>query len=60
MLIVWYLGFRRLYWRMRSDNGYNMGRNHMLHLGFTDEDVNRGQDDADEDLYIFRKKQINK
>ena len=43
---------------MRSDNGYNMGRNHMHDLGFSDEDINRGQDDADADLYVFRKKQM--
>lgn len=46
----------RLYWRMRSDNGYNMGRNHMHELGFDDEDIENGQDDEDADLYVFRKK----
>lgn len=47
----------RLYWRMRSDNGYNMGRNHMHDLGFDDEDINHGQDDVDANLYVFREKQ---
>lgn len=50
----------RLYWRMRSDNGYNMGRNHMRDLGFDDDDIENGQDDEDADLYIFRKKRGDK
>ena len=45
----------RLYWKMRSDNGYNMGRNHMLDMGFTDDDIQKGQDDADREMYVFRK-----
>lgn len=45
----------RLYWKMRADNGYNMGRNYMHDLGFTDDDINRGQDDPDKDMYVFRK-----
>ena len=48
---------QRLMWRMRSDNGYNMGRNHMHDLGFDDEDINHGQDDVDANLYVFREKQ---
>lgn len=59
VLVIFYFVISRLFWRMRSDNGYNMGRNHMRDLGFTDEDINRGQDDADADLYVFRKKQEN-
>ena len=47
---------QRLMWRMRSDNGYNMGRNHMHDLGFDDKDIEQGQDDVDASLYIFRKK----
>lgn len=46
----------RLYQRCRSDNGYNMGRNHMHELGFDDNDIQSGQDDEDADLYVFRKK----
>lgn len=46
----------RLYWKMRSDNGYNMGRNHMHDLGFSDEDIEQGQDDEDAEYYVFRKK----
>ncbi|MBQ1414157.1 MAG: hypothetical protein IIY93_13335 [Clostridia bacterium] len=59
ILIVLFLGvayMQRLYWRMRSDNGYNMGRNHMHDLGFSDKDIEQGQDDEDADLYVFRKK----
>ena len=55
ILIVFVMGGKMVYWKMRSDNGYNMGRNHMLDLGFTDEDLERNQDDADKELYIFRK-----
>ena len=40
---------------MQSDNGYNMGRNYMHDLGFSDEDINRNKDDADRELYVFRK-----
>ena len=58
VLVVIFMIASRLFWRMRSDNGYNMGRNHMHDLGFSDEDINRGQDDADADLYVFRKKQM--
>ena len=46
----------RLYWKMRSDNGYNVGRNHMHDLGFSDEDIEQGQDDEDAEYYVFRKK----
>jgi hypothetical protein len=49
------LGGMRIYWRMRADNGYNMGRNYMHDLGFSDEDIDRGQDDPDKELYVFRK-----
>ena len=49
------LGGMRLYWRMRADNGYNMGRNYMHDLGFSDKDIDGGQDDADRELYVFRK-----
>lgn len=45
----------RLYIRCRSDNGYNIGRNHMHELGFNDDDINQGKDNADADLYVFRK-----
>lgn len=45
----------RLYLRCRSDNGYNMGRNHMHELGFTDDDITQGKDDEDADMYVFRK-----
>ena len=55
VMIVIVLGGMRLYWKMRADNGYNMGRNYMHDLGFTDEDINHGQDDADKELYVFRK-----
>lgn len=60
IFVVLFLGVAyalRLFWRMRSDNGYNMGRNHMHDLGFSDEDINRGQDDEDADLYVFRQRQ---
>ncbi len=46
----------RLYQRCRCDAGYNIGRNHMYELGFDDDDIENGQDDADADLYVFRKK----
>lgn len=46
----------RLYQRCRCDAGYNIGRNHMHELGFDDDDIESGQDDADADLYVFRKK----
>ena len=46
----------RLYQRCRCDVGYNIGRNHMHELGFDDDDIENGQDDADADLYVFRKK----
>lgn len=55
VLVIVYFVISRLYWRMRSDNGYNMGRNHMHDLGFSDEDIKHNQDDADKDLYVFRK-----
>ena len=54
-LIVFVVVGGRLYWRMRADNGYNMGRNYMREMGFTDEDIRRNQDDADRELYVFRK-----
>lgn len=57
VLIIVYVVISRLHWRMRSDNGFNMGRNYMRNLGFDDEDINRGQDDADAEFYIFREKQ---
>ena len=55
VMIIVVLGGMRLYWRMQSDNGYNMGRNYMRDLGFSDEDINRNKDDADRELYVFRK-----
>ena len=51
------IGGMRLYWKMRADNGFNMGRNYMHDLGFSDDDINRGQDDADAEFFVFRKKQ---
>ncbi len=45
----------RVYQNIRSDSGYNVGRNHMHDLGFTDEDIKQDQDDADADMYVFRK-----
>ena len=45
----------RIYQHIRSDAGYNIGRNHMHDLGFTDEDMAAGKDDDDEDMYVFRK-----
>ncbi len=53
MLVIVALVFR-LYWCCRSDNGYNMGRNHMMDLGFTDEDIKAHKDDEDERFYVFR------
>lgn len=50
------IGGMRLYWRMRADNGFNMGRNYMRDLGFSDDDIKRGQDDADAELYVFRER----
>lgn len=44
----------RIYQNCRSDNGYNMGRNHMHDLGFNDDDITRGKDDDDSDMYVFR------
>lgn len=55
VIVLIVLGGMRLYWRMRADNGYNMGRNYMHDLGFTDEDIKHGQDDPDKELYVFRK-----
>lgn len=55
-LMVLYMIIKRIYWGMRSDNGYNMGRNHMHDLGFDDNDIDRGKDDVDKDLYVFRGK----
>lgn len=47
----------KLYQMIRGDAGFNIGRNHMHELGFDDDDIHRGQDDADADLYFFRKPQ---
>ena len=55
VIIVFVIVGLRLSWRMRSDNGYNMGRNYMRDLGFSDDDIKRNQDDADKELYVFRK-----
>lgn len=55
VMITIVLGGMRIYWKMRSDNGYNMGRNYMHDLGFSDDDIKRNQDDADRELYVFRK-----
>ena len=59
LILIFLIGFvvvgGRLYWRMRADNEYNMGRNYMREMGFTDEDIRRNQDDADKELYVFRK-----
>ncbi|MGN0475570.1 MAG: hypothetical protein ACI4IJ_10815 [Acutalibacteraceae bacterium] len=45
----------RIYQNCRSDNGYNIGRNHMHDLGFSDDDITHGKDDDDADMYVFRK-----
>lgn len=45
----------RLYQNIRGDAGYNVGRNHMHDLGFTDDDIRQGKDDDDADMYVFRK-----
>ena len=39
VIIVFVIVGLRLSWRMRSDNGYNMGRNYMRDLGFSDDDI---------------------
>lgn len=45
----------RLYQNIRGDAGYNVGKNHMKDLGFDDDDITQGKDDADADMYVFRK-----
>ena len=60
VIIVFVIVGLRLSWRMRSDNGYNMGRNYMRDLGFSDDDIKRNQDDADKELYVFRKQNEKK
>ena len=44
----------RIYQNIRSDAGYNIGRNHMHDLGFSDDDITHGKDDDDADMYVFR------
>ena len=45
----------RLNQNIRGDAGYNVGRNHMHELGFTDDDIKQGKDDDDADMYVVRK-----
>ncbi len=61
MIIIMLVGIftltTKLYNLIRSDAGFNIGRNHMHDLGFNDDVINHKQDDADADMYVFRKKQ---